>query len=270
MSLGEIIKQKRKELNLTQDQVADQSSISKPYLSNIETLKTKNPPTDGVLRSLEKTLQFESGVLLKIAHRARAPQDVQEKLELLETQVMQLRGALKDLMSKNFSSQDAAAQNAMSGAGIDVAELLNRRTAEGNVQKLSTGVTVPIINKLAAGYPHNFTDLDYPPGAADEYIRCPDIHDSQSFAARIVGDSMEPAYHEGDVVIFSPNTAVRNGDDCFVRFDSEGGTTFKRFYQDDEATIRLQPLNDKYPSKIYPREQVTGLWPAVFRIERLR
>ena len=39
--------------------------------------------------------------------------------------------------------------------------------------------------------------------------------------------------------------------------------------QDDEQTIRLQPLNSKYPSSTHPREKVTGLWPAVFRFERI-
>ncbi len=86
---------------------------------------------------------------------------------------------------------------------------------------------------------------------------------------RVVGDSMEPKYHEGDIVVFSPNTSPQSGNDCFVRFGDDDGTTFKRFYQDDEKTIRLQPLNNKYPAQTYPLEKITGLWPVVFRIERI-
>ena len=123
---------------------------------------------------------------------------------------------------------------------------------------------------MAAGYPAHFTDLDYPPGVADEYVRCPDLHDTQAFAARVVGDSMEPEFREGDIVVFSPNTQPRPGDDCFVRFDEDGGTTFKRFYQDNKTTIRLQPRNNAYPAMTYPAEKITGLWPALFRIEQLR
>ena len=33
---------------------------------------------------------------------------------------------------------------------------------------------VPIINKVAAGTPHGFTDLDYPAGVADDYLALPD------------------------------------------------------------------------------------------------
>ena len=80
---------------------------------------------------------------------------------------------------------------------------------------------------------------------------------------------MEPLYHPGDIVVFSPNTPPRGGDDCFVRFEADGSSTFKRFYQDDDANIRLQPLNSRYPAQVYDRRQVTGLWPAVFRFERL-
>ena len=44
---------------------------------------------------------------------------------------------------------------------------------------------------------------DYPVGIADDYVRCPDLHDANAFAVRVVGDSMEPRFHEGDIVIFS-------------------------------------------------------------------
>ena len=44
------------------------------------------------------------------------------------------------------------------------------------------GRLVPVINKVAAGYPVDFNDLDYPVGIADDYVRCPDIYDPNAFA----------------------------------------------------------------------------------------
>jgi len=260
MSLGEIIRQRREQLGRTQDQVAAQVGISKPYLSNIETGKAKNPPSDTVLKALERGLEFESGQLTHVAHLARTPMDVRQEHELLEAEVHKLRSVIKDLLSQ-APRKDAG--------GIDLDALTAKIQGSGNIRQISAGVAVPVINKVAAGYPRHFTDLDYPTSIADEYVRCPDLHDPQAFAARVVGDSMEPDYHEGDTVVFSPATAVRNGDDCFVRFEDDGSTTFKRFYEDDEQTIRLQPLNSKYPAEIYAREQISGLWPAVYRMERL-
>lgn len=267
MGIGQIIRKRREQLRFTQDQVAEQVGISKPYLSNIETGKAKNPPTDGVLKAIEKALRFEPGELLTMAHLFRTPPDIREAHEDLQAEVLRLRSALK-----NMADARAATPEGQPAAlpGADAIDALVRGGPEQNIHTLSGGVVVPIINKVAAGYPQQFTDLDYPRGVADEYIRCPDIHDTQAFASRVVGDSMEPTYHEGDIVIFSPNTQPRAGDDCFIRFQADEGTTFKRMYQDNDTTIRLQPLNNNYPAKIYPLEQITGVWPALYRIEKLR
>jgi SOS-response transcriptional repressor LexA len=261
MSLGEIIRRRREEAGLTQDRLAAQIGISKPYLSNIETGKAKNPPSDGVLRAMEKALGFQGDQLVKLAHLARTPADVRDEHELLEAEVNKLRSVLKELLSR---------QGEKHAGGVDIGGLSAQLGGRDNIKAISAGVAIPLINKVAAGYPQHFTDLDYPPSVADEYVRCADVHDGQAFAARVVGDSMEPQYREGDIVVFSPSTPVHSGDDCFVRFEGEGGTTFKRFYRDDETTIRLQPLNSKYPSEAYTREKITGLWPAILRIERLR
>jgi repressor LexA len=260
MSLGDVIRQRRKQLDMTQDDVCVRVGISKPYLSNIETGRAKNPPTDGVIRGLEKALKFAPGELMHVGHLALTPDDVQKDYELLEAERDKLRAVLQRLLAKGKKTGG--------GPEMDAAARLVAKT--GNVHTVSAGPAVPIINKVVAGYPVNFTDLDYPAGVAEEYVRCPDLHDPQAFGARVIGDSMEPEYHEGDVVIFTPNTPARSGDDCFVRFAEDVGTTFKRFYQDSETTLRLQPLNNKYPAQVYPREQITGLWPAAYRIQRVR
>ena len=87
MSLSEIVRKRRGELGLTQDQVAARAGISKPYLSNIETDRTKNPPTDKVLVALERVLEFERGQLTRLAHLARTPADVRQEHEMLEADV---------------------------------------------------------------------------------------------------------------------------------------------------------------------------------------
>ena len=257
MSLGSIVRSRRRELGVTQGLVADRVGISKPYLSNIETGKAKNPPSDGVLRSLERALSFRPGELVLIGHLAKTPTDIRERYETLEAEASRLRGIIRHHRGERSEAED-------------VGELEDFIESQDDDRGLSAGVVVPIINKVTAGYPHHFTDLDYPPGVADEYIRCPDVHDPQAFAARVVGDSMEPDYQKGDLVIFCPGTASRNGDDCFVRFEEGEGTTFKRVYEDNEAALRLQPLNPKYPAQTYPQERITGVWPAMFRIQRLR
>jgi len=150
------------------------------------------------------------------------------------------------------------------------------------------GAGVPVVNRVSAGYPRDFTDLSYPPRVADEYVSCPDIEDRDAFAARVHGDSMTPKYRERDIVIFSPAAPVRDGDDCFVRF-ADGHTTFKRVFFEtgdgngpgngsgnasgngsgNASTLRLQPRNEKYRPQVVPAEQVSGLYKAVYRYQRV-
>jgi repressor LexA len=258
MSLGEILRARRESFDMTQDQVVVKVGISKPYLSNIETGKAPNPPSDEILKALEKVLKFQTGELLAIAHRTKTPVDIQDDIEGLEQKVQLLRKALKDILEKGPRLE----------SGLVDLSLIKELNEPSNV-RLSPGKRIPIINGVSAGYPAYFTDLDYPASVADEYVHCPNVHDSQAFAARIVGDSMEPDFHEGDIVVFSPRTEPRDGDDCFVRFEADGGTTFKRYYKDGENSIRLQPLNNKYPSAVYAPEIITGLWPAVYRVQKV-
>jgi phage repressor protein C with HTH and peptisase S24 domain len=148
-------------------------------------------------------------------------------------------------------------------------ELVER--SSGNVEHVPTNA-VPVINRVSAGYPKDFTDLSYPKGVADDYVGCPDVADRDAFAARVHGDSMTPKYREGDIVIFSPAAQPRDGDDCFVRF-ADGQTTFKRvFFETGEAgktVMRLQPRNEKYRPQVVPGDAISGLYRAVYRYQRV-
>ena len=265
-SLGAKIRRQRRRLGLTLDELAVRSSISKPYLSLIETGRAPNPPSDDKVRRLEQALGFDANSLLTMAHLYRTPEDVRAVLRQLLKQRKKPEGA-GDTQAEGpeeFPGDLDAAY--FSGALRDLAE-----ARSANVQQMEVHA-VPIINKVSAGYPREFTDLSYPRGVADDYMACPDLPDTNAFAARVCGDSMSPKYHEGDVVVFSPALVPRSGDDCFVRFD-DAQTTFKRvFFENDEAgksTLRLQPRNEKYRPQVLPTEKVTGLYKALYRLQRV-
>ena len=85
-ALGPKIRRQRRRLGLTLDDLAGKTSISKPYLSLIETGRVANPPSDEKLRRLEQTLGFTPGELLTQAHLQRTPRDVRVVLQrLIET-----------------------------------------------------------------------------------------------------------------------------------------------------------------------------------------
>jgi repressor LexA len=257
MSLGQIIRDKREELDLTLDEVSHRVGFSKPYLSTIETGKVKNPPSDELLGKLERVLHFESGMLMHMAHMERMPSDVRSMFESKEAENQRLRQYIK----KVTKNRGGRALNA----------ILAKTKMDTSLGKaaIAPGRLVPIINRVAAGYPTDFNDLDYPVGVADDYVRCPDLHDPNAFAVRVVGDSMEPRFHEGDIVVFSPAAEVHNGDDCFVRFTQPHETTFKRVFFESDDNIRLQPRNEQYSPTVVEGKRVDGLYRAISRYERL-
>ncbi len=177
--------------------------------------------------------------------------------------------------ARGARSGASASRGSAPGGGRMGAAAPNPGVGPGALGDLSRWlpVEVPLINKVAAGYPREFTDLSYPARIADEYVRCPDVRDPDAFAARVVGDSMAPEYREGDVVVFSPAKEVESGDDCFARLERDHETTFKRVYfergGDGEELIRLQPINNAYPPRVLPREDVAGLYAAVAAIRRV-
>jgi len=291
-SLGAKLRKKRLRLGLTLDELAGRTGISKPYLSLIETGRVINPPSDEKLSRLEQSLGFTPGELLTQAHLQRTPRDVKAVLQTLlaekGTEARRHEGTKGGRATKRRSdgateapgaqASGLSAQHSALGTSVDlddaylsgVLQELVENSA-GNVEAVATNA-VPVINRVSAGYPKDFTDLSYPRGVADEYIGCPDVHDEDAFAARVHGDSMTPKYNEGDIVIFSPSAAPRNGDDCFVRF-ADGHTTFKRvFFESDEkgsGTIRLQPRNERYRPQIVASEEVAGLYKAIWRYQRV-
>src|SRR5260221_13672381 len=81
--LGIKLRRQRRKLGLTLDELAGRTSISKPYLSLIETGRVPNPPRDEKLRRLEQTLGFGAGELVSQAHLQRTPRDVRAVLQRL-------------------------------------------------------------------------------------------------------------------------------------------------------------------------------------------
>lgn len=258
MSLGQIIRKKREQLSLTLDEVSSRVGFSKPYLSTIETGKVKNPPSDELLKKLEKVLKFKPGLLLHIAHMERLPSDIRQEYESAEAENQRWRQFIKNLIHRKADVSRLDTLLAESDLDIEQAKA-----------SLAAGRLVPIINKVTAGYPADFDDLDYPAGVADDYVRCPDVHDPNAFAVRVVGDSMEPKFCEGDIVIFSPAAEVHNGDDCFIRFAEPHETTFKRVFFEPENKVRLQPRNEKYSPAIVDGKRINGLYRAVIKYEKL-
>ena len=139
-------------------------------------------------------------------------------------------------------------------------------------EQLATVVAVPIINWTPAGPPEDWTDLDYPVGHADEYFPVLDCNDPNAFGIKVLGSSMVPAYHSGNILIFFPSVSAESGQDCFVRFSNDcqkgHGVTFKRVEQVEDQLL-LIPLNKaEHENILVSRLDVDFLCPLALKIEK--
>jgi repressor LexA len=249
--VGSLVRALREERGMTLQQLADAAGCSKAQLSQME--NGKRTISDEWARRLEASMKIRDGRIVAALQWQSVPAAIRSQMERSRTHSHALASRIKRALAGDNAL--AKLRKIVRESTSNVDEPMPLRQFRG----------IPVINKVAAGYPSEFTDLDYPAAIADEYISCPDVTDPDAFAARVVGDSMEPDYREGDLVIFSPLLPTPSGADCFVRFERDAHTTFKRIYVDDDGrTIRLQPLNNAYGPQIVDREEIAGMYAACY------
>ena len=76
---------------------------------------------------------------------------------------------------------------------------------------------MPLLGFAEAGAGGYFDDGGYPVGEGWDEIAFPAVSDEHAYALEVSGQSMEPAYRDGDVILISPAAPIRRGDRVVVR-----------------------------------------------------
>lgn len=103
--------------------------------------------------------------------------------------------------------------------------------------------SIPVISWVMAGKWQDVCDV-FQPNDADEFVKS-DVKGQHVFALRVKGDSMEPEFLEGDIIIINPHLNVNFGDYVIVK-NRNGDATFKQLKKYGNTFV-LHPLNPKYP-----------------------
>ena len=69
--------------------------------------------------------------------------------------------------------------------------------------------------------------------------------DAEPYALRVIGDSMEPEFLDGHILIVDPAMPPQHG--AYVIIDYQGETTFRQFIVENGKKY-LKALNDAYPA----------------------
>jgi phage repressor protein C with HTH and peptisase S24 domain len=114
---------------------------------------------------------------------------------------------------------------------------------------------IPLIGLAQAGDGGFFDDAGFPAGAGWDEIVFPNVADENAYALEISGDSMLPAYRDGDVVIVSPNSPVRRGDRVVVK-TRDGEVLAKELKRRTAKTIELRSINPEHPDRSFEAKDV--------------
>ncbi len=107
---------------------------------------------------------------------------------------------------------------------------------------------VPLIGFAQAGAAGYFDDAGYPTGAGWDEIPFPALGDPHAYALEISGDSMEPVYRDGDVIIVSPDANPRRGDRVVIRTKA-GEVMVKQLRRRTAKQLELQSLNVQHQDR---------------------
>ncbi|MDD5033810.1 MAG: LexA family transcriptional regulator [Methylococcaceae bacterium] len=121
----------------------------------------------------------------------------------------------------------------------------DERGDENPANASSIRAYVPLISWVAAGAWREVVS-PYPPGESEALIpvTCRVGHDA--YALRVQGDSMEPVFPDGGIIIVDPAVEPRHGSYVVVRLDEAQQATFKQLVVDG-GNRYLKPLNPRYP-----------------------
>lgn len=128
------------------------------------------------------------------------------------------------------------------------------------------GVRIPVLGRVQAGMPIEAIQeiIDY------EEISEEMARSGEFFGLQIKGDSMEPKFSPGDVVIVRKQCTLENGQIGIVIVNGTDATV-KRVVKHDEGGLSLIALNPSYPPKFYTNKEIVSMPVTIIgRVVELR
>jgi phage repressor protein C with HTH and peptisase S24 domain len=119
--------------------------------------------------------------------------------------------------------------------------------------------SVPLIGFAQAGSGGYFDDGGFPVGKGWDEIPFPAVADENAYALEISGNSMDPVYRDGSVIVVSPAAQVRRGDRVVVK-TKDGEVMVKELKRRTAKAIELKSVNPEHKERSFTTREV--LWIA--------
>ncbi len=139
----------------------------------------------------------------------------------------------------------------------DTNQSLSRAQSEPSNLEQAPGLRgkVPLISFVQAGEFAEVID-NFQPGDGEDWIDVTCPVNRHTFALRIVGDSMDPDFPEGMIIVVEPEMQAEPGD--YVVAKNGDDATFKQLIRDG-ADWYLRPVNPRYPIKPLGSSRIIGV-----------
>jgi phage repressor protein C with HTH and peptisase S24 domain len=120
------------------------------------------------------------------------------------------------------------------------------------------GREIPLIGFAEAGTQGFFDDGGFPVGGGWEAVRFPGLEDENAYALEVSGDSMQPLYRDGDVIIVSPAAGIRRGDRVVLK-TLDGEVMAKELSRRTARRVELASLNPDYPDRVIDIDDIAWM-----------
>jgi phage repressor protein C with HTH and peptisase S24 domain len=187
------------------------------------------------------------------AHSGLTPSGLAKKAGLDPTTFNKSKRITPEGRPRWPSTESVAKSLAATGSSVELFMTLLSETGKPPI------TNVPLIGFAQAGAGGYFDDGGFPVGKGWEEIAFPQVTDEHAYALEIAGDSMKPAYRDGDIIVVSPGAPVRRGDRVVVKTRS-GEVMVKELRRKNSKNIELKSLNSEHRDRTLPMTEV--LWIA--------
>ncbi|ORP02751.1 phage repressor protein [Streptococcus mitis] len=228
MNVGERIKQRRKDLKMSADELATSVGVSRSTIFRYEKGDIEKVGPD---------------VLKKIADRLNvSPADL---MGWDDTPVQELKIPTSPLVQK-ITEKAVKLTAPRKQKVLDFTENQLREQSNKVISLEENLFEFKVYEKLSAGTGFSyFNDGNYDTVFYDKDLD----HD---FASWVFGDSMEPKYMNGEVVLIKETGFDYDG--AVYAVDWDGQTYIKKVYKEKDG-LRLVSINSKYKDKFAPYEE---------------
>lgn len=145
----------------------------------------------------------------------------------------------------------------LNATGATMSEFLSLVDDDSNLTK---PYGIPVIGFAQAGSQDFFDEQGYPAGDSWDEVELSEFNktDEETYALKVNGDSMEPLYRQGDILIVSPKTSVRKGDRVIVK-TTKGEVMAKELIKQNASQIELCSFNPIHENRTIPQNEISWI-----------